>query len=279
MIAHFAAEGLADQSLRRIAAAIGTSHRMLLYHFGSKDGLLLAVAGAVEARTRARFAAIGANAGGDTDELVRRMWDHVADPSLADFERLFFALYGRALQGDASTLPLLRHDIESWLDANVALSGVVGIPADVARVHARLGLAVTRGLLLDLLATGDRAGTAAALDAYARLYAGRWWEAQPDGSEHERPGLVEPAVAGSNQEHHRGAHLDAAGPVGDRGGVEPVARAGVVRHRAEATPLVEGGDAPVVQSGGRDGVAHVSGRSWTGGAPRCRSRRGRAARG
>ena len=111
------------------------------------------------------------------------MWDHVADPSLADFERLFFALYGRALQGDASTLPLLRDDIESWLDANVALSGAVGIPADVARVHARLGLAVTRGLLLDLLATGDRAGTAAALDVYARRYAGRWWEAQPDGSD------------------------------------------------------------------------------------------------
>jgi len=183
VIDHFTAEGLADQSLRRIAAAIGTSHRMLLYHFGSKDGLLLAVVGAVEARTRARFAAIGADAGGDTDELVRRMWDYVADPSLADFERLFFALYGRALQGDASTLPLLRHDLENWVDANVALSGAVGIPADVARVHARLGLAVTRGLLLDLLATGDRAGTEAALDVFARRYAGRWWEAQPVGSD------------------------------------------------------------------------------------------------
>ena len=57
VIRHFAADGLADQSLRRIAEAIGTSHRMLLYHFGSKDGLLLEVVRAVEARTEARLVA------------------------------------------------------------------------------------------------------------------------------------------------------------------------------------------------------------------------------
>ena len=32
--------GIADLSLRELAAAIGTSHRMLLYHFGSREGLL-----------------------------------------------------------------------------------------------------------------------------------------------------------------------------------------------------------------------------------------------
>ena len=56
VIEHFTAEGLADQSLRRIAEAIGSSHRMLLYHFGSKDGLLLEVVRAVEARTQVRLA-------------------------------------------------------------------------------------------------------------------------------------------------------------------------------------------------------------------------------
>ena len=53
------------------------------------------------------------------------------------------------------------------------------MPPAVARAHARLGLAVVRGLLLDLLATGDRAGVDAALDAFASSYAGRWWEAAP----------------------------------------------------------------------------------------------------
>src|ERR1700730_10614042 len=44
--------GLADLSLRELAAAIGTSHRMLLYHFGSREGLLAAVTLAVEEAER-----------------------------------------------------------------------------------------------------------------------------------------------------------------------------------------------------------------------------------
>ena len=180
VIEHFAQDGLADQSLRRIAEAIGTSHRMLLYHFGSKEGLLLEVARAVEARTQAQFAALAEEAGGETDAFVRAMWAHVADPSLADFERLFFALYARALQGDAAARPLLQDDIEHWLEANAAISEPLGIPPGVARAHARLGLAVTRGLLLDLLATGDRSGVDAALEAFAGRYSGRWWETESD---------------------------------------------------------------------------------------------------
>jgi AcrR family transcriptional regulator len=182
VIEHFAADGLADQSLRRIADAIGSSHRMLLYHFGSKEGLLLQVVRAVEERTRVQLSAVGETAVGPTDELVRAMWDYVADPELAGFERLFFALYARALQGDASAQPLLHDDIEHWLGVNAALSETAGIPAAATRAHARLGLAVVRGLLLDLLATGDRAGVDEALETFARSYAGRWWEPTSAGA-------------------------------------------------------------------------------------------------
>ena len=182
VVEHFAADGLADQSLRRIAEAIGSSHRMLLYHFGSKDGLLLEVVRAVEARTQERLSALGEEAAGQTDELMRTAWAYVADPAVADFERLFFALYARALQGDDSARPLLQGDIEHWLEVNAELSRQLGIPAATARAHARLGLAVVRGLLLDLLATGDRAGVDAALEAFAGRYAGRWWESAPAGA-------------------------------------------------------------------------------------------------
>jgi AcrR family transcriptional regulator len=178
VVAHFEAEGLADQSLRRIAAAIGTSHRMLLYHFDSRDGLLLAVVREVEARTKVRLTDLGEDIAGDTDGLIRRMWSYLSDPALGDFERLFFALYGRALQGDEAIRPLLEDDIAHWLDTNVVLTAPLGVPADVARTHARLGLAVTRGLLLDLLATGDRDGVERALQVFASTYRGRWWELQ-----------------------------------------------------------------------------------------------------
>ena len=50
----YAAEhGLADLSLRSLAAGLGTSHRMLIFHFGSKEGLLVEVVRAVEAQQRA----------------------------------------------------------------------------------------------------------------------------------------------------------------------------------------------------------------------------------
>ena len=176
VVAHFTEEGLADQSLRRIAEAIGTSHRMLLYHFGSKDDLLLAVVREVEARTQRRLQDLSEDVPGEADAVIRRMWAHLSDPALGDFERLFFALYGRALQGDESIRSLLDDDVAHWLDANVALTAPWGLPADVARTHARLGLAVTRGLLMDLLATGDRAGVESALELFAAGYAGRWWE-------------------------------------------------------------------------------------------------------
>ena len=117
VIAHFTAEGLADQSLRRIAEAIGSSHRMLLYHFGSKDGLLVEVVREVEARTQVRLMAFGEDAVGDTDELIRRMWAYLADPSLGDFERLFSPSTAWALQGDESIRLLLKDNIEHWLDA------------------------------------------------------------------------------------------------------------------------------------------------------------------
>jgi AcrR family transcriptional regulator len=186
VVAYFEAQGLADQSLRRIAEAVGTSHRMLLYHFGSKDGLLLAVVRQVEARTKARLTDLSGDSAGDTEEMIRRMWSYLSDPALGDFERLFFALYGRALQGDEAIRPLLDDDIERWIEANVALTAPLGVPADVARTHARLGLAVTRGLLLDLLATGDRAGVESALEAFASMYRGRWWALQAGTGDNDR---------------------------------------------------------------------------------------------
>jgi len=153
VVDHFVVDGLGDMSLRRIAAAVGTSHRMLLYHFGSKSGLLVEVVRAVEARTRAQFGQLAVVSTPEaTDRVIREMWRFVADPAQGDFERLFFALYGRALQGDEQVRPLLGESIESWLDAQSTLAAAQGVPVDQARVHARLGLAVVRGLLLDLLA-------------------------------------------------------------------------------------------------------------------------------
>ncbi|MEV4758327.1 TetR/AcrR family transcriptional regulator [Micromonospora sp. NPDC049559] len=171
----FVAEhGVGGLTLRRLAAATDTSHRMLIYHFGSKEGLLVAVVRAVEARQREALATLDLRPGDSPADAIRGMWQRLADPALWPYERLFFELYGQALQGYPGAVPLLDGIVDEWLDRTVELAACDGVPADVARVHARLGLAVIRGLLLDLLATGDRAGADAAVEEFAARYQHGW---------------------------------------------------------------------------------------------------------
>src|SRR5215470_19223542 len=154
--------GITDMSLRELAAAIGTSHRMLLYHFGSREGLLTAVAGAVEESQRVVVSGRGISAA-DT----RGLWQHFSDPQLWPAERLFFELYAQALLGRPGTEGFLDNSIEPWITALVpVLIREAGLDSKTARAEARLSVAVTRGLLLDLLATGDRDGVTEAFERY-----------------------------------------------------------------------------------------------------------------
>jgi AcrR family transcriptional regulator len=153
--------GIADLSLRQIAAAIGTSHRMLIYHFGSREGLLVAVTQAVEDQQRAALLDSGA-----TSQDARRAWDRLSDPALWPQERLFFELYAYALRGRPGTEGFLDGIVESWVAPVAAALVEAGADEPTARADARLGVAVVRGLLLDLLATGDRAGTTAAYERF-----------------------------------------------------------------------------------------------------------------
>jgi AcrR family transcriptional regulator len=143
---------------------------MLVYHFGSKEGLLTAVVRAVEERQRMVLADLAADADLPPLELARKLWQRLADPVMWRYERLFFEVYGQALQGRAHTTALLDGVVDSWLEPATALNIRNGLPPDVARATARLGIAVTRGLLLDLLATGDREGVDEAMEQFISMY-------------------------------------------------------------------------------------------------------------
>ncbi|MDO8185512.1 TetR/AcrR family transcriptional regulator [Conexibacter sp. JD483] len=168
-LAHIEQRGISDLSLRELAAAIGTSHRMLIHHFGSREGLWVAVIRTVEQRQRDALAALLPTLGDDLGEAMRAWWRHLADPLLHPNERLFFELYGQALQGRPGTTELLDGIVDDWLEPAVSINVAHGLDPDAARAHARLGIAVTRGLLLDLLATGDVEGTTRAFDAWVAL--------------------------------------------------------------------------------------------------------------
>jgi AcrR family transcriptional regulator len=165
-----AQHGLSDLSLRTLASALGTSHRMLIHHFGSKEGLWVAIVQAVEARQREALRDIVPDPQRPIDEAMWVWWKHISDPALWPNARLFYELYGQALQGRKHTGELLEGIVEDWLEPVTEINLALGIAPPLARAHARLGLAVTRGLLLDLLATLDVAGVDAAMGAFIDVY-------------------------------------------------------------------------------------------------------------
>jgi AcrR family transcriptional regulator len=177
-VRHALDAGIADLSLRQLAAAIGTSHRMLLYHFGSREGLLVAVTQAVEEQQRAALLGSGSGTG---PQDARRSWERLSDPKLWPQERLFFELYAYALRGRPGTEGFLDGIVESWAGPVAAALVEAGADERTARADARLAVAVVRGLLLDLLATGDRAGVTEAYERYLQYASAAGAPAQASG--------------------------------------------------------------------------------------------------
>lgn len=161
IVAEVARHGLADRSMRELAAGVGSSHRMLLYHFDSRDGLVAAIVAATEDAQRDTLRELAVEADSPAD-LVRQLWARVSSPELRPFVRLFFeTLATQARSPAAATDPTA-----DWLDAVRGLGPVADGYDDT---DTRLGIAVMRGLLVDVLATGDVQAATAALERHLAL--------------------------------------------------------------------------------------------------------------
>lgn len=168
-MAHVAAHGMSDLSLRELAAAIGTSHRMLLYHFGSREGLVAAIVASMEQSQREALAALADDAASPR-EVIERHWAQLTDPAVLPFVALFFEVLAMAVHERPGTEGFLGSMTEPWLDEAAAAGRRLGIEAD--RDELRLGVAVSRGLLAEVLASGDVAGPTRSLQRFLDL-----WEA------------------------------------------------------------------------------------------------------
>jgi hypothetical protein len=98
----------------------------------------------------------------DAADGTAAMWADLRRADLRPFERLFFECYARGAQGEAPFDRMVPGAVDRWLLAAEQ-------HADHDRAVIRLGLAVTRGLLLDLVATGDEPGVDAAMAAFVDL--------------------------------------------------------------------------------------------------------------
>lgn len=145
--------GLGGLSLRPLAAALGTEASVLLHHFGSKEELLVQILNGVRDRLRQvrRRSSPQEGAGG-----LQAVWDWASDPRHEALFRLFFEAYGLALQRAGLYRAFLDHVVADWLGELVP---------ELGPERSTLAIAALRGLLLDLLTTGDRPR----VDAAARL--------------------------------------------------------------------------------------------------------------
>ncbi len=137
---------------------------MLIHHFGGREGLLVAVVQAVEERQRALLDDVIPDPQASPGDAMRAWWRHISDERLWANERLFFELYGQALQGRPGTVALLDGIVDAWLEPAATMLTQLGF--EDGEAAARLGIAVTRGLLLDLLATREREKVDAAMDVH-----------------------------------------------------------------------------------------------------------------
>ena len=158
--------GLGDLSLRPLAAAIRSSPRVLLYLFGSKEGLIRALLARARSDELALLGRISARQDdpGRVQSVVRELWRWLSDESHRGLLTLWTESYARSLTDpDGPWAGFARDTVDDWL----TLLGNAQPPdlrnTATGLTQRTLVLAVLRGALLDLLATGDVARTTAAV--------------------------------------------------------------------------------------------------------------------
>lgn len=156
--------GFSGLSLRPLAKAVGTSPRVLLYYFGSKEELVGKIFSSVrEWQTKTLLA----TEEGDTfGEMFRRAWREVIRPNNIRGLQLFFEAYGLALRDRRAYKGFLDSSFYDWIDRLAVLFADAGFDRQRAEAMATLMLSGLRGFALDYCATRDRARIEAALEIW-----------------------------------------------------------------------------------------------------------------
>ena len=156
---------LSDLSLRGLAEQLGTSHRMLIYHFGSRDGLLAALL--VELSRQERGALLEQGDGAGLGEALHRLEEAYIDPSSSARTTAFFYVLGLAAQ-DPDTYREFLASIDAWIELFTVLGMREGRGREAAHARAHAVVWAARGAMFQALATGERS---AALRVFRQVLA------------------------------------------------------------------------------------------------------------
>jgi AcrR family transcriptional regulator len=153
VVQYLTRHGLTALSLRPLAKAVGSSPRVLLYYFGSKEKMVVRALAAVRQRQRAVYNQLPEASLG---EACGAIWKHMSAPDSEPFFRLFFEAYGLALRRPQLYKDFLHSTIEDWLEFAANSLRRDGYASKEARAVATIVVAGLRGFILDFCATHDR---------------------------------------------------------------------------------------------------------------------------
>ena len=166
VIGYLVQNGLADLSLRPLAAKIGTSARLLIFHFKSKEGLIESVLDEVQARMQKSFVAIASATSSDPQETpLKRCWRWATDKRNLPYLRLMYEVHFIAVQNPRAYERYLARASLNWIDI---IAARLPAPINTAAIATLCG-AVFDGLIIELLSTGDLRRTTQALDHFIAL--------------------------------------------------------------------------------------------------------------
>jgi AcrR family transcriptional regulator len=148
------AHGLVGLSLRPLAAALGTSDRMLLYHFDGKDDLVATVLRVSNDRSVSVIRALPP--AGDVRRAVLDLWAAVTSPQLDRCQRMYVEAAALGLFGREPYARVVREANALWVAAVADHLVASGTPRSRATRAVALLDAALMGFQLDLpLAVGD----------------------------------------------------------------------------------------------------------------------------
>lgn len=159
--------GLADMSLRPLAQEIGSSPRVLLFLFGSKEGLIRELLAQARMDELCYLEKLRDSRG--ARDAAREVWSWLAAPSHRPLLALWVEGYARSLLAEPGPWTDFGKDtVNDWLELLAERQPADSRDTPEAEAERTLLLAVLRGALLDLLATGDIDRVTAAVEYHLR---------------------------------------------------------------------------------------------------------------
>jgi AcrR family transcriptional regulator len=147
--------GFADLSLQPAAVQLGTSARMLLHYFGSKERLVEEAIGAL--RQRQLQVVFGEEMTMDRfDELFWRAFMWSTSEGFVGVFRLTYEILWAALRNPERYRDFLDQVTSEWQLGFAGAMQASGYSEPHSRTVSTAYLAALRGLVIDLIVTGDR---------------------------------------------------------------------------------------------------------------------------